>query len=412
MLDIIVGLQWGDEGKGKIVDYLTKKNKYDFICRYQGGPNAGHTLVFENKKFVLNTIPSGIFVDNTKNIIGNGVVINPITLLKEIESIKNEVFDIKKRLLISSKAHIILPSHILLDTYLEFKRGEKKIGSTKRGIGPTYSDKYSRFGIRMGDITKNNFKEKYKQLKDYHKNLTGNYFEENFDIELEKSFFESIEELKQYKIINSENYINQALLENNKILAEGAQGTLLDIDYGTYPYVTSSNTLSSYSLTSLGVSPKYVNNIWGIFKAYCTRVGEGHFPTQLNNKTGELLKTKGNEKGATTGRDRRCGWLDLELLKYAIKINGVNKLAMMKADVLSFTNEIKICSSYKNQNYLLDNLENVNPIYKNFKSWLNINENNKIEKNFEDYIKYIEKEVNKKIDIVSFGPDREQTLYL
>ena len=337
--DVLLGLQWGDEGKGKIVDVLTPE--YDIIARFQGGPNAGHTLEFDGIKHVLHTIPSGIFRKGVKNVIGNGVVIDPIILKQEIDKLIPLGVNIKEQLLISKKAHIILPTHKLLDKASEIAKGEKKIGSTLKGIGPTYMDKTGRNGIRVGDLFEDNFPEKYKNLVAKHSTLLNFYsMEINLD-ELEKDFFEGIELIKSLNAIDSEHYLNNAIKAGKKVLAEGAQGTLLDIDFGTYPFVTSSNTITAGTCTGLGIAPNKIKRIIGIFKAYCTRVGSGPFPTEEDNETGEKIRQLGHEFGATTGRERRCGWIDLPALKYAIMINGVTELSMMKADVLDQFDKIK-----------------------------------------------------------------------
>ena len=416
MLDIIVGLQWGDEGKGKIVDFLTQKNKYEFICRYQGGPNAGHTLVFDDKSYVLHTIPSGIFQENTKNIIASGVVIDPVTFIyNEIKTIAKERSDYHDNIIFSNKAHVIIPSHKLLDKFHEENRGENKIGSTNRGIGPTYSDKYTRIGLRVGELCQNNLKERFEEIKNFHKGIMKEYFEEYYSLEEEKKWFEAVEELKKFHIRNTELILNEALKENKNVLAEGAQGCLLDIDYGSYPFVTSSNTLSAYALISLGVSHKYVNDVWGIFKAYSTRVGEGPFPSELFDETGERLGKIGKEFGSTTKRKRRCGWLDLVLLKYAIMLNGVNKLAMMKADVLDEFDDISVITEYISQKSEEDliNLDPKNMKKETLTGWKSkIDTKTPLPKKFKEYINFIEKNIEKKLSIISTGPDRKETLFL
>ena len=344
-VDVLLGLQWGDEGKGKIVDVLT--NNYDIIARFQGGPNAGHTLEFDGIKHVLHTIPSGIFHKGIINLIGNGVVIDPVIFENEINSINKLNIEISE-LLISKKAHLILPTHKLLDAASEKAKGKNKIGSTLKGIGPTYMDKTGRNGLRVGDVSSINFEEKYNKLKNKHIELLKFYdFEYNLE-ELESKWFESLNTLKKFKHIESEHYIHQSLKNGKKLLAEGAQGTLLDIDFGSYPFVTSSNTITAGACTGLGVAPNQITDVFGIFKAYCTRVGSGPFPTELNDEIGEHLGKVGNEFGATTGRARRCGWIDLPALKYAININGVTQLMMMKSDVLSGINKIKACTHYLN----------------------------------------------------------------
>ena len=413
--DVLLGLQWGDEGKGKIVDVLTPK--YDIIARFQGGPNAGHTLEFEGIKHVLHTIPSGIFRENVINIIGNGVVIDPIILKHEIEELEKLNVDVTKKLLISKKAHLILPTHKLLDKASEKAKGKLKIGSTLKGIGPTYMDKTGRNGLRVGDILSRNFSEKFLRLKDKHFQLL-NDIEDDYSI-MEKEFLESIEFLKRFEHIDSEHYLNNAIKNGKKVLAEGAQGTLLDIDFGTYPFVTSSNTISAGTCTGMGVAPNKINNIIGIFKAYCTRVGSGPFPTELKDDTGQKMRDIGHEYGATTGRERRCGWIDLPALKYAIMINGVTELCMMKADVLDSFEEIKVCTHYKINGEEFDYFpfeigKDTIPVYKSLKGWntdiTNIIDQNNLPKELLDYIHFLEAELEVPIKIVSVGPNRSATI--
>ena len=419
-IDLLLGLQWGDEGKGKIVDVLT--SKYKIIARFQGGPNAGHTLVFNNKKHVLHTIPSGIFHENNINIIGNGVVIDPVILKNELKNLELEGINYNKSLLISRKAHLILPTHRLIDAASEKSKGKNKIGSTLKGIGPTYMDKTGRNGFRVGDLENVNWNEKYSELKSKHQKLIDFYnvdLDYNFD-ELEKEFYESLEILKGLKFIDSEEFIHQEQDKGSSILAEGAQGSLLDIDFGTYPYVTSSNTTAAGACTGLGVSPNSIKEVFGIFKAYTTRVGSGPFPTELFDSDGERMSKIGNEFGATTGRPRRCGWLDLVALKYSCKINGVTKLMMMKSDVLSGFNSIKVCTSYEyrgsNINYLPYDISDssLKPIYEEFNGWdediTKIREFNALPINLKKYISYLEKELEIPITIVSVGPDRAETI--
>jgi len=419
-IDLLLGLQWGDEGKGKIVDVLT--SKYKIIARFQGGPNAGHTLVFNNKKHVLHTIPSGIFHENKINIIGNGVVIDPVILKNELKNLELEGINYNKSLLISRKAHLILPTHRLIDAASEKSKGKNKIGSTLKGIGPTYMDKTGRNGFRVGDLENENWNEKYSELKSKHQKLINFYnvdLDYNFD-ELEKEFYEALEILKGLKFIDSEEFIHQEQDKGSSILAEGAQGSLLDIDFGTYPYVTSSNTTAAGACTGLGVSPNSIKEVFGIFKAYTTRVGSGPFPTELFDSDGERMSKIGNEFGATTGRPRRCGWLDLVALKYSCKINGVTKLMMMKSDVLSGFNSIKICTSYEyrgsNINYLPYDISDssLKPIYEEFNGWdediTKIREFNALPINLKKYISYLEKELEIPIAIVSVGPDRTETI--
>ena len=417
-VDVLLGLQWGDEGKGKIVDVLT--NNYDIIARFQGGPNAGHTLEFDGIKHVLHTIPSGIFHKGIINLIGNGVVIDPVIFENEINSINKLNIEISE-LLISKKAHLILPTHKLLDAASEKAKGKNKIGSTLKGIGPTYMDKTGRNGLRVGDVSSSNFNEKYEKLKNKHIELLKFYdFEYNLE-ELESIWFKSLDTLKKFKHIDSEHYIHEALKNGKKLLAEGAQGTLLDIDFGSYPFVTSSNTITAGACTGLGVAPNQITDVFGIFKAYCTRVGSGPFPTELNDEVGEHLGRVGNEFGATTGRARRCGWIDLPALKYAININGVTQLMMMKSDVLSGINKIKVCTHYLNSNnekidYLpFEDNENLTPVYDLIDGWekdiMKINSLEEAPVQVHNYIKYLESHLNVPIKIISVGPDRKQTFF-
>ena len=419
-IDLLLGLQWGDEGKGKIVDVLT--SKYNVIARFQGGPNAGHTLVFNEKKHVLHTIPSGIFHENKINIIGNGVVVDPVILKKELINLDLEGIDYKKSLLISRKAHLILPTHRLIDAASEKSKGKNKIGSTLKGIGPTYMDKTGRNGFRIGDLEADNWINKYSDLKSKHKKLIDFYNVEldyNFE-ELEKEFFESIKTLRELKFIDSEEYIHNEQKSGSSILAEGAQGSLLDVDFGTYPYVTSSNTTAAGACTGLGISPGSIKNVFGIFKAYTSRVGSGPFPTELFDDDGQRMGKVGNEFGATTGRPRRCGWLDLVALKYSCKINGVTKLMMMKSDVLSGFKTIKVCTSYEYRGSEIDYLpydigdDSLKPIYKEFEGWdediTELRNFNSLPKNLKNYISYLEKELEIPIGIISVGPDRLQTI--
>ena len=418
-VDVLLGLQWGDEGKGKIVDVLT--NNYDIIARFQGGPNAGHTLEFDGIKHVLHTIPSGIFHKDSINIVGNGVVIDPVIFQKEIEALESLNVDIRSNLFISRKAHLILPTHKLLDAASEIAKGKAKIGSTLKGIGPTYMDKTGRNGLRIGDINSSDFNEKYSKLVSKHKNLLKDNPEllNDFD-SMEKEWFEGIEIIKSFQLIDSENYIHKAQRAGKKILAEGAQGTLLDIDFGSYPFVTSSNTISAGACTGLGIAPNKIGDIFGIFKAYCTRVGSGPFPTELFDEVGETIGKVGNEFGATTGRKRRCGWIDIPALKYAIEINGVTKLMMMKADVLSGLEHIKVCTHYNYNGELIDylpfdaNEETITPVYEVLSAWdedlTGLSDINQAPKALHDYIEYLERVLETPITIVSVGPDRNQTL--
>lgn len=420
-VDVLLGLQWGDEGKGKIVDVLTPK--YDVITRFQGGPNAGHTLEFNNIKHVLHTIPSGIFRENKINIIGNGVVIDPIVFQKEIESLKKIGVDISKNLYISKKAHMILPTHRLLDAASEQKKGESKIGSTLKGIGPTYKDKIGREGLRVGDLL-HDFNEKYRLRIESHKLLLTDFFKYDFEKtlnECETDWFEGIKLLKTFNIIDTEHLINQLLIENKSVLAEGAQGTLLDIDFGSYPFVTSSNTICAGACTGLGIAPNKIGEVLGIFKAYCTRVGMGPFPTELNDETGTNLRKAGNEYGSTTGRPRRCGWLDLVALKYAVMLNGATQLIMMKADVLDQFETIKVCVGYEVDGQVTDNFpfelnDQVKPVYVELPGWqtdlTKIKDQNEFPEEFNNYINFIEDEMGIPVTIASVGPNREQTIFL
>lgn len=418
-IDVLLGLQWGDEGKGKIVDFLAPK--YNMVARFQGGPNAGHTLEFDGIKHVLHQIPSGIFREDIKNVIGNGVVLDPVILKNEIIALEKFNLPLKKNLFISKKAQIILPTHRLLDAAYENEKGELKIGSTLKGIGPAYQDKIGRIGLRIGDILSPDFKDRYISLLKKHQAILTFY---NFNYDLEKAegeFFEALEFIKSFQIIDSEYLINDAIDSDNSILAEGAQGSLLDVDFGSYPFVTSSTTMAAGACTGLGVAPKNIGEVYGIFKAYCTRVGGGPFPTELFDDIGKIIQKEGNEFGATTGRPRRCGWLDLPSLKYAIMINGVTQLFMMKADVLNVLKEVKVCTHYKLPEgeettifpFEIDT-NKLEPIYKTFTGW---HQNLKEIKDFEtlpielqDYIFFLEDELNVPINIISTGPDRTQTI--
>ena len=420
-VDLLLGLQWGDEGKGKIVDVLT--SNYNIIARFQGGPNAGHTLVFNGMKHVLHTIPSGIFHENTINLVGNGVVIDPVIFKNELIKLDEHHIDYKKSLRISRKSHLILPTHRLLDAASEIAKGKAKIGSTLKGIGPTYMDKTGRNGIRVGDLELEHWKEKYRALANKHERMIAFYkvdLQYNLE-ELETEFFNAIETLKELAFIDSEEYIYQALKKGESILAEGAQGSLLDIDFGTYPFVTSSNTTAAGACTGLGVAPNQIGEVFGIFKAYTTRVGSGPFPTELFDENGETMGRVGNEFGAKTGRSRRCGWLDLVAVRYACQINGVTQLMMMKGDVLSGFKTLKICTAYNYKGETITHLpynieaENVTPIYKEFKGWsedLTTMENDsQFPKELNDYMAFLEEELDIPIKIVSVGPDRKQTIF-
>jgi len=418
-VDILLGLQWGDEGKGKVVDVLTPR--YDVITRFQGGPNAGHTLEFNNIKHVLHTIPSGIFRGDKINVIGNGVVIDPSIFKKEIQSLKNIGFDLTKTLYISKKAHLILPTHRLLDAASEAAKGASKIGSTLKGIGPTYRDKIGRDGLRIGDIL-HNFKEKYQARVDQHIEMLTKFY--NFDYkqilhDYEKEWFEGIEVIKQFQLIDSEYFINDLLLAGKSVIAEGAQGTMLDIDFGSYPFVTSSNTIAAGACTGLGIAPNKIGKVYGIFKAYCTRVGSGPFPTELLDETGETLRRIGKEYGSTTGRPRRCGWLDLVALRYAIMINGVTDLIMMKADVMDHFETISVCTSYSIAGKLTKDFPNeiddqVVPVYEELKGWkcdlTEVDDTSKFPEALTNYIHFIEEYLKVPITIVSVGPNRSQTI--
>src|SRR5690554_1371922 len=420
-VDLLLGLQWGDEGKGKIVDVLTKN--YDIVARFQGGPNAGHTLEFDGIKHVLRTIPSGIFHKETINLIGNGVVIDPVVFVKELEGLDKFGLDYRKNLFISRKAHIILPTHRLLDAASEAAKGKAKIGSTLKGIGPTYMDKTGRNGIRIGDLEMNNWEQKYRALADKHEALIGFYdVDIQYDLdEMEKEFFEAVEVLKTLKFIDSEDYLHRAQREGRTILAEGAQGSLLDVDFGTYPFVTSSNTTAAGACTGLGIAPNKVKEVFGIFKAYTTRVGSGPFPTELFDKDGERMAKAGNEFGAVTGRPRRCGWLDLVALKYAVRVNGVTQLMMMKSDVLSGFKTLKICTAYKYNGETIQHLpytiepECVTPVFIDMPGWkedlTKITSVSDFPEELTNYIAYLEKELEVPIKLVSVGPDRKQTIH-
>lgn len=419
-MDVLLGLQWGDEGKGKVVDVLAPQ--YDVVARFQGGPNAGHTLEFDGIKHVLHQIPSGIFRENILNIIGNGVVLDPVVLRKEIEGLHKFNIAFKKNLFISKKATIIIPTHKLLDAAYEKSKGDKKIGSTLKGIGPTYQDKIGRVALRVGDILAPDFEEKYNTLVEKHKTILSFY---DFDIsqlaELEKTFFDAVAFFRTLNLVDSEYEVNDYLVSGKKVLAEGAQGSLLDIDFGSYPFVTSSSTMVAGACTGLGVSPSKIGDVFGIFKAYCTRVGSGPFPTELHDATGEAMRKEGNEFGSTTGRPRRCGWIDLPALKYSIMINGVTQLFMMKADVLNIFEEIKICTHYElpdgskvdRLTYELNDDE-VKPVYKTVPGWFTslaeVNEYEKFPKELRNYVDLLEKELGVPIKMVSVGPDRKQTI--
>ena len=415
-VDVILGLQWGDEGKGKIVDVLTPN--YDVVARFQGGPNAGHTLEFEGQKYVLKSIPSGIFQEEILNIIGNGVVIDPALFKQEVDKLEEAGHILTDRLYISKKAHLILPTHRLLDAALETSMGDEKIGTTGRGIGPTYTDKVSRHGLRVGDLF-HNFEDKYQKAAGRHKNILDKY-NIDYDLEsLEKEWFEGIEKMKQYQIIESEYFINKHISNGGSVLAEGAQGSLLDIDFGSYPFVTSSNTICAGACTGLGIAPQQIGDVFGIFKAYCTRVGSGPFPTELFDNDGQTLRDNGNEYGSVTGRPRRCGWIDLVALRYTIMLNGVNKLVMMKSDVLDSFDTIKACVSYTVDGEEIEDLpfdisERIKPNYIEIPGWktdmTSMRSENEFPEEFNNYITFLEEELGVPISIVSLGPDRAQTI--
>lgn len=417
MVDVLLGLQWGDEGKGKVVDYLA--SHYDIVARFQGGPNAGHTLYWEGKKYVLHTIPSGVFRGNVQNIIGNGVVIDPTTLCKEIDHLSTSGIEFLSRLYIAQKAHLILPSHRLLDAVMESSKGADKIGSTLKGIGPTYTDKVARQGLRIGDVFAPNFLDRYNNLKANHLRLASAFPAVNFDWETEeKNWFAAIERLKQLQFVDSVYFINDALQAGKKVLAEGAQGSMLDIDYGTYPFVTSSNTITAGVCNGLGIAPQKIGEVIGITKAYCTRVGGGPFPTELDNEEGEAIRKAGGEFGATTGRPRRCGWIDLPQLKYTIMINGVTQLVMTKADVLEIFEEVYAATAYKvngveTQQLPFDMVNNCpTPVYKKYKGWKTdlsgIRNFGDFPSEVQDYIRDLEAFLGVPFSIISVGPGREQ----
>ncbi len=419
--DVLLGLQWGDEGKGKIVDVLTPE--YDVIARFQGGPNAGHTLEFNKIKQVLHTIPSGIFRENKINIIGNGVVIDPVIFKKEIENIRKIGVELSENLYISTKAHLILPTHKILDAASEQKKGTTKIGSTLKGIGPTYRDKIGREGLRVGDLF-NDFENKYRERIRNHETMLSEYYRYDFRQtleEYEKEWFEGIEVLKSFQITDTEYLVNDSLDNGKSVLAEGAQGTMLDIDFGSYPFVTSSSTICAGACTGLGIAPGKIGKVYGIFKAYCTRVGMGPFPTELNDATGDLLRKAGNEYGSTTGRPRRCGWLDLVALKYAVMLNGVTELIMMKADVLDSFKTIKVCVEYETNGEKLNHFPyeltpGLKPVYTELTGWnrdlTDVKKQEDFPPELKNYIRFIEKEIGIPVTIVSVGPNREQTIIL
>ena len=418
-IDVILGLQWGDEGKGKIVDYLAPQ--YDVVARFQGGPNAGHTLKFDSKKFVLHTVPSGIFRQELVNLIGNGVVIDPITLRRELENLDDANVTYRDRLLVAKKAHLILPTHRYLDAASEAAKGKEKLGSTLKGIGPTYMDKTGRNGLRVGDISLPDFQERYDNLRSKHLGLLAALPEIDFDLEgEEKKWFSALETLRSLQLVDGEYFINQQLAEGKKILAEGAQGSMLDIDFGTYPFVTSSNTVTAGVCNGLGVAPGRIGEVIGITKAYCTRVGSGPFPTELFDETGEQLRKEGMEFGATTGRPRRCGWIDLPQLKYTIMLNGVTQLAITKIDVLNIFAEIKAATHYRYDGQTTDQLPfdlcgvPVEPVYQSHPGWQQsldgISEFEDLPSVARDYLQVLEKELGVPITMVSTGPERKSLI--
>ncbi len=415
-VDVLLGLQWGDEGKGKVVDVLTPG--YDIVTRFQGGPNAGHTLEFEGQKYVLRSIPSGIFQGGKTNIIGNGVVLDPILFRQEAESLAASGHDLTKQLCISKKAHLIMPTHRVLDAAYEAAKGAAKIGTTGKGIGPTYTDKVSRNGLRVGDIL-HHFDEKYAQAKKKHEIILSGLKYEYDIVALEKEWFEALEYLKRFRLIDSEHVLNNFLKEGKSVLAEGAQGTMLDVDFGSYPFVTSSNTVCAGACTGLGIAPRNIGEVYGIFKAYCTRVGAGPFPTELFDESGEKLCKLGHEFGAVTGRKRRCGWIDLVALKYAVMINGVSQLIMMKSDVLDDFDTIKACVAYKingqeTEEFPFDISEGVEPVYIEMPGWktdmTRMTSEDEFPEEFNAYVNFLEEELGVPVKIVSVGPDREQTI--
>lgn len=415
-VDVLLGLQWGDEGKGKVVDVLTPG--YDLVTRFQGGPNAGHTLEFKGQKYVLRSIPSGIFQGDKINVIGNGVVLDPALFKAEVEALEASGHPLTKRLKISKKAHLILPTHRLLDQAYESAKGAGKIGTTGKGIGPTYTDKISRNGVRVGDIL-HDFEEKYNTAIERHKEMLAQY---NFDYDLptlEKEWFEGIECIKKFELIDSEHVINNAIKTDKKVLAEGAQGTMLDIDFGSYPFVTSSNTICAGACTGLGVAPRNIGEVYGIFKAYCTRVGSGPFPTELFDETGDMMRKKGNEFGSVTGRPRRCGWVDLVALKYAVMINGVTQLIMMKSDVMDAFETIRACVAYKINDVVTEEFPytiegEITPVYAELPGWqtdmTKMQSEDEFPEEFNAYLSFLEEELEVPIKIVSVGPDRNQTI--
>ena len=416
-VDVLLGLQWGDEGKGKVVDVLAKE--YDVIARFQGGPNAGHSLVFGEKKFVLHTIPSGVFRSSVENVVASGVVVDPISFEEEVKQLELSGVDVHSTLRLSRRAHLILPTHRMLDGFIEQTKGSQKIGSTLKGIGPTYTDKTSRDGLRLGDIELSTFRSKYEALKSRHIALMGDSYDSSALLAAEQKWFSAIEILRSFDFVDSEYVLNSYLARGINILAEGAQGTLLDLDFGSYPFVTSSNTICGGACTGMGVAPRRIGRVYGIFKAYCTRVGAGPFPTELEDATGEQLRVRGQEFGATTGRPRRCGWLDLVALKYAIMLNGVTHLIMTKADVLSDFETIRVCTGYTTSSGVKETVsfssESVTGcVYRDFKGWgseiSRCRSYDALPSSFKEYVRFIETETGVPITIISLGPDRADTL--
>ena len=417
-VDVVLGLQWGDEGKGKVVDVLTPN--YTVVARFQGGPNAGHSLHFGDKSFVLRTVPSGIFRDGSVNIIGNGVVVDPVSLTEELRNIAEQGIPVKEKLFISKKAHIILPTHRMLDAASEAAKGKSKIGSTLKGIGPTYMDKTGRNGLRFGDVLAPNFVDRYNKLKSKHEEMLSQYAGFEYDVtEYEKTWMEGIEYLKGFRFIDSEHEVNEMIKQDVAILAEVAQGSLLDVDFGTYPFVTSSNTVCAGVCTGLGVAPTKIGDVYGIFKAYCTRVGSGPFPTELFDEVGEELRRIGHEFGAVTGRPRRCGWLDLVALKYAVMVDGVTQLIMMKSDVMNDFETIKVATAYKIGGEVVDHFpyevtDDLEPVYTEFPGWkcdiCKVRRYEDFPQEFKNYVEFIEAETGVPVKIISVGPDREETI--
>jgi adenylosuccinate synthase len=412
-MDVLLGAQWGDEGKGKVVDVIAPR--YEVIARFQGGPNAGHTLLFEGHKHVLHTIPSGVFRQGTVNLVGNGVVVDPVIFLKEVRSLEACGVNVRDCLLISRRAHLILPTHRALDAASEADKGKQKIGSTLKGIGPTYMDKTGRNGLRVGDLFQADLHDRISALKRKHERLLSLYDAPGSTIEADAEWLDAVEQLKRFRVVDCEHYLDEALRAGKRVLAEGAQGTLLDIDFGTYPFVTSSNTICAGACTGLGIAPNRIGSITGIFKAYCTRVGSGPFPTELDDATGEAIRQAGHEFGSTTGRARRCGWLDLPALRYAVMINGITELAMMKADVLNGMDTLRVCTHYRVNGSLTDRMpydvsSGIEPVYRDMPGWASSNASGRLPAELDQYITMIEEAVGVPISIVSLGPDRAETI--